>query len=306
MLPVLPVSHRIDYLFEVAETVSIEMMKERDCMILPVEAVADEVAKLLPDRPQGQHSMRAPGYLFRYMLDVLSLIAPTPRIEYRLKARTNRLLHDGTHVHLLNQKYWFPSPTSFIARSACRVRLPNHITRHVFDLTVNFQCIQGYWYNRKKEKGLLLTPLGQSIVEDYGCFATYLLERCKQYRPNWSEEDVKLYKKRLIGQILNILEKQVNHTTIVDMAYLTFYSFSHVPMIVDTELIYRLTESDAKFERDGLFLKRAGFRGFYVNPGEMDDEWNSLDPEEDVTDDVAKLGDDDILQSSIVSEETWE
>lgn len=59
------------------------------------------------------------------------------------------------------------------------------------------------------------------------------------------------------------------------------------------------------YAQDGLFLK-SGPTEYYTNPGEFDEDWNSLEPEDAITENLKKLGDDDILSVySSTSRTSW-
>ena len=128
-------------------------------------------------------------------------------------------------------------------------------------------------------------------MHDYGCFVTYLLQCCREYRPHWNETEVKIYETRLKDQIMQRIKSNLNVASCLDLPYISFYTFT-VPLLVDSNLINCfLTHTAVNYAQDGLFLKSG--------PAQVSESWDDdnseMEPEEVITENLKKLGDDDIL-----------
>jgi len=297
--PILPASNKVDYLLDLAEILVIHLMEESGSKVLKLEKVVDFIVEKIPSNlPVGRETVE----------ETLSLISANPKMTYRLKARTNRILHDGTSIHLLDEKYWFREIALPSARPPLQKRklnLPDHISNLVFDPNIRFEAVRGFWFRLKQNKGLLISRLGQMIVEDYGCFVTFLLQCCRTYRPHWNETDVNIFETRLKDQIMQRIKSALSLCSALDLPYISFYTFG-VPLLVDSDLINSfLNHTAVNYAQDGLFLK-SGPTEYYTNPGEMDEDWNSLEPEDAITENLKKLGDDDIMSVySSTSRTSW-
>jgi hypothetical protein len=157
--PLLPASNKVDYLLDLAEILVIHQMEESGSKVLKLETVVDFIVEKIPSNlPVGRETVE----------ETLSLISANPKMTYRLKARTNRILHDGTSIHLLDEKYWFREIALPSARAPLQKRklnLPDHISNLVFDPNIRFEAVRGFWFRPKQNKGLLISRLGQMIGE---------------------------------------------------------------------------------------------------------------------------------------------
>ena len=134
---------------------------------------------------------------------------------------------------------------------------------------------------------------------------TFLLQCCRTYRPHWNETDVSIFETRLKDQIMQRIKSALSLCSFLDLPYISFYTFG-VPLLVDSDLINCfLSHTAVNYAQDGLFLK-SGPTEYYTNPGEMDEDWNSLEPEDAITENLKKLGDDDIMSVySSTSRTSW-
>ena len=154
----LPPTNKVDYLLDLSELLVIHLMEETGTKVLPLQRVIDFILENIPSNlPVGQELID----------EILSLISANPKMTYKLKARTNRILHDGKNIHLLDEKYWFgetslPSERPPLGR---KINLPEHISNLIFDPQIRFEAVRGFWFRPKQNKGLLLSRLGQIIGE---------------------------------------------------------------------------------------------------------------------------------------------
>lgn len=84
---------------------------------------------------------------------------------------------------------------------------PAHIARFIFEKSVKLTTIKGYWYNSKTEKGLATQPLGSYIVQNYGCFISYLIRSSRHYRSGWAVADVIEYETNLLKLVVPVIDQ---------------------------------------------------------------------------------------------------